>query len=383
MREGSRCCAGEESICRERVALFFYALVFVFMYLPLTQGYVNLPVGFIKTIPPWVYVGQDHHAVNPLMNDIVLQIVPWAHRVRESWRALEIPLWNPTAACGYPLLANGQSAALSPLRILGLPLSLGHAMTFEAAMKILTALTFMFLFCRRRGYSQIAAVFGGVAFGFSTFVIVWLHFPMAATASLVPAVFYCVDLLAERRTAVRFAATAAVWAAMMYSGHPETVSHTIFFTGLYALWIAFVERDRGGASTDSTGVSAEGTRGRFRFLMTLAATIAVGVLLAAPLLLPFAEAVPKSKRFNDSGRIHRASTSPSRIDLRPSSSCFPASTGPCRRRPGALRTRSRSAASPVTWVSRRGSRSRCMSSPAGVGDPGRCSSSWRRSWSWV
>jgi len=268
-----------------RVAVFFYALVFVFLYQPLTQDYVNLPVDFLKTLSPWAYTTDEPVAVNPQINDIALQIVPWAHQVRESWRALEPPLWNHLNACGYPLLASAQSSALSPLRILGLPLSLAHAMTFEAAMKILIALTFMFLWCRRRGYSELASTAGAVAFGFSSFILVWLHFPLITTACLVPAVFYIVDLLAERFTYRRFVAIAIVWTALLFGGHPETVSHTFFIAGLYVAWIVFVERS---------------TRGRTRtFLLSLFGGLAVAGLLSLPLLVPFFEAVPKSKRFHD------------------------------------------------------------------------------------
>ncbi len=124
-----------------RVAAFFYASVFVFLYLPLTQDYVNLPVDFIKTLPPYAHLTRDHHTVNRDINDLVLQIVPWAHQVRESWKAFEPPLWNHLSAAGYPLLASAQSSALSPLRLITLPLPLGNAMTAEAAMKSLNALT--------------------------------------------------------------------------------------------------------------------------------------------------------------------------------------------------------------------------------------------------
>ncbi len=265
-----------------RVALFFYLLVFVFLYLPMTQDYVDLPVDFLKTLPPWTYVTTDHHAVNTQTNDIVLQIVPWAHQVRESWRSLEAPLWNHLSAGGYPLLASGQSSALSPLRLVALPLSLGHAMTAEAALKILIALTFTFLYCRRRGFSELASTIGAVAFGFSTFIIVWLHFPLISTACFVPAVFYLIDLLAERWTYPRFVCAAAVWAVMLFGGHPETVSHTFFLALLYVLWIVAVER-----------------RASWRFFITLGGAMAVAGLLAMPFLAPFAEAVTKSKRFQE------------------------------------------------------------------------------------
>ncbi|HEX6101098.1 MAG TPA: YfhO family protein [Thermoanaerobaculia bacterium] len=265
-----------------RVAVFFYALVFVFFYPVLTQDKVNTSADFLGTLPPWEYtVPEDFRAGNVQLNDLALQIVPWAHQVREGWRSLHAPLWNPFSGAGYPLLASAQSSALSPLRILGLPLSLAHALSFEAAMKVLIALTFTFLWCRRRGYSELASAAGAVAFGFSTFIIVWLHFPLITTACLVPAVFYVLDLLAERVTYARFVALSVIGTAMLFGGHPETVSHTAFLAALYVIWVV-----------------ANAGRGPTLLLAILGAAV-VTVLLAAPFLAPFAEAVTKSKRYQE------------------------------------------------------------------------------------
>ena len=269
-----------------RVAVFFYALVFVFFYPILTQDAVNTSVDYLGTLPPWEYTVENHRAGNPQLNDLALQIVPWAHQVREGWRSFHAPLWNASSAAGYPLLASAQSSALSPLRILGLPLSLAHAMSFEAAMKVLIALTFMFLWCRRRGYSEVASACGAVAFGFSTFLIVWLHFPLITTACLVPAVFYGLDLLAERITYGRFVFLAAIGAAMLFGGHPETVSHTAFLAALYVLWMIVAER-----------VTP-------RIVLAIAGAAVVTILLASPFLLPFAEGLTKSKRYQElEGRV--------------------------------------------------------------------------------
>lgn len=265
----------------KRVAVFFFALVFVFFYPVLTQDAVNTSVDYLGTLPPWEYTAPDHQAGNRQLNDLALQIVPWAHQVREGWRSLTPPLWNHFSAAGYPLLASAQSSALSPLRILGLPLSLAHAMSFEAAMKVLIALTFTFLWCRRRGCSEIAGVTGAVAFAFSTFLMVWLHFPLITTACLVPAVFYVLDLLAEEVTYARFVALAAIGAAMLFGGHPETVSHTAFFASLYVLWMVIIERRSP------------------RVLAAIVGAAVVTALLAAPFLAPFAEAVTKSKRYQE------------------------------------------------------------------------------------
>jgi|GEM_PF-4913602 len=266
----------------KRIAFFFFAIVLLFFREPLTTDTINAPVDYYESLPPWVNVIKHPHPVNPFVNDVALQLVPWAHAVREQWRAFEAPLWEPTAASGYPLLANGQSQALSILRLLALPLDLGHALTAEGVWKVLIALTFTFLFCRRRGYSITASSIGAIAYGFSGFMLVWLHFGHATVAAMLPAALYVVDLLAERVTGGRFAFASLIWGVILTGGHPETAAYAGLLAVLYTGWIAFVER-RAGA---------------WGFIRASGGSVVAGTLLAAPFLIPFAEAVKKSQRFS-------------------------------------------------------------------------------------
>ena len=55
---------------------------------------------------------------NGAMPDIITQIYPWRHLAVELWKQGQIPLWNPYSFSGTPLLANYQSAVLSPFNIL-------------------------------------------------------------------------------------------------------------------------------------------------------------------------------------------------------------------------------------------------------------------------
>ncbi|HEV7919561.1 MAG TPA: YfhO family protein, partial [Thermoanaerobaculia bacterium] len=262
---------------RWRVAALFYLLVLIFMFRPMTQQFVNVPVDFIQSLPPWTHVTRNHNVWNRELNDVVLQIVPWAHQARQAWRSGELPLWNHLAGSGYPLLGNGQSSPFSIVRLLALPLPLGYAMTAEAALKLLMAMTFTFLYCRRRGYEELACAFAAVTFGFSTFLIVWLHFPLVTTAVFLPAVMLQIDLLIERRTFGRFAFAALLWAAMLFGGHPETVSHIFFLAVLYLLWL----------------------RPPLETFLTLAGAMVVAALIASPFLATFGEAVTKSKRYQE------------------------------------------------------------------------------------
>ncbi|HJT17486.1 MAG TPA: hypothetical protein VJ853_08870, partial [Thermoanaerobaculia bacterium] len=261
-----------------RVAALFYALVLIFLWRPMTGPWVNLPVDIVQTLPPWWGMARDHRVVNGEINDIVMQIVPWAHQVREAWKSLRFPLWNGLSGSGYPLLANGQSSGFSPIRILALPLRLEYAFAAEAAMKMLIAMSFMFAFCRRR-WSDLASAFGAIAFGYCTFVQTWLHFPLVTVGVFIPAAMLAVDVLMERPTWFRFVGSVAVWAAMLFGGHPETAAHIFFLAFLYALWLTFSDR------------------GSVRGLGAFVFSVGVAAVIASPFLAPFIESLHKSKRY--------------------------------------------------------------------------------------
>jgi hypothetical protein len=264
----------------KRIALLFFLLVLVFFFKPMTQAYVNIPVDVLSILAPWnLHTGRS--VLNAEMNDVTFQHAPWAHQAREALKAGRAPLWNEAAGSGYPLLANGQSSALSPIRLLALPLNLGHAMTAEAAMKILIALTFTFLYCRGRKLSELASTLGAVMFGFGGFLAVWLHFPHVTTACFLPAVMYLVDRFAERPSYGAFVTAAVVWASIVYGGHPETASHIFVLAFLYAVWIVVVERSAS-----------------WRLFLVLGAAMTVAAFLAAPFLATFLEALPRSFRYD-------------------------------------------------------------------------------------
>lgn len=270
-----------------RVALFFYAIVFVFLFKPMTQAYVNLPVDIVTTLPPWAGTMPKHRVQNFEMNDIVMQIVPWAHQAREALRSFRLPLWNALTGAGYPLLANGQSSAFSPIRILALPLRLEYAFTAEAAMKMLIAMTFTYLFTRRRRWSELACVIASVSFAFCTFLQTWLHFPLVTVGCFIPAAFLSIDLMFEEPPAggAPFFFI-AVWTTMFLGGHPETVSHVAFLGALYVAWITFVEQPRKWRESRRAiaGIALAGT---------------LSLCLAAPFLAPFLEAVRRSQRYQE------------------------------------------------------------------------------------
>ncbi|MHB0970922.1 MAG: YfhO family protein [Thermoanaerobaculia bacterium] len=263
-----------------RVALLFYLLVLVFLYKPMTQDFVNVPADYLFRGFPWHGVEAVKRAQNPEINDVILQMVPWAHQVREAWSAGELPVWNNFAGGGYPLAANGQSAAFSILRLLSFPLNLGNSFTCEAALKLLAALTFAYLYMKRRESSELASLITAISYGFSTFLIVWLHFPHASVAAFLPALFYAIDLVLERVTYRRFLLTAAVFTMLLLNGHPESAAHIVFVSILYVLF-------RAAMMTEQKRLPA---------LLTLVAAGVTSLLLSQMFMLHFIKTIDTTQR---------------------------------------------------------------------------------------
>jgi hypothetical protein len=297
------------------VAVLFYALVLVFLWRPMTQDVSLVAADVIKLTPPWSEVRAlgrppvtKYDVSNANIHDVPMQIVPWMHQVRESWRAFEVPLWNAAAGAGHPLLANGQSTPLSPFRLLTLPLPLDRAMTAECAMRLLLALVLTYLFCRTR-YSPLASILAAIAFGFSTWMTTWLQFPIATGAAFLPGVLLVIDRLMEVVTRPRFLAATLMFAAAVLSSHPETIYHVALIAAAYGFWLVLVERGTRNTEHGTQGTADSRSVFRvhrsvfsisvFRRLAAVAGAAGVAALLTAPFLVPFAEAVLRSQRFTE------------------------------------------------------------------------------------
>jgi hypothetical protein len=278
-------------LLRWRIAIVFYAVVLVVFFRPLTGPYFNFAADVIEMIPPWSAHSHvtKYNVSNLETHDATMQLIPWGHQVREAWRHGTVPLWNALAGGGYPLLANGQSSALAPTRLLALPVLAPYWLAAEAALKLLIALTFTFLYLRRRGASEIAAVGGAISFALSTYVIGWLHYAHTTVAVFAPAVFYAIDCIADRaaegsgaplRTKILFASI--VIAMMVFGGHVESVIYIGLLAVVYVGWLVL-----SGAPAPPPA----------RLLPALALTFICATLIASPFLAPFAEAALRSLRW--------------------------------------------------------------------------------------
>jgi hypothetical protein len=242
------------------------------------------------TLGPWDNIVQqsaqlrgEHYrsTKNPALTDPTRQFVPWALQARTEWEAGRAPLWNSMNCSGVPLLANYQSALLSPFTLPFYVLPLDAASLLSALAKLAAALFFTYGFLRAIQLSRAAAAFGAVAYSWTTGHLMLLLHPHPAVTALLPALLWCTERIfqaaetGQRATAWRWGAMLGLATAITcVAGHPEMLLVDALVCAVYVLMR--------GLATRSWHVAA-------RASLPLVVGVLLGALLAAPQLLPFAE----------------------------------------------------------------------------------------------
>lgn len=177
----------------------------------------------------------------------------------------ELPLWNPFAFSGLPLLADAQTALFSPPSWLFFFLPGEVALSYATVLQFSIAGVGMCLLLRRLGLRQLPAFLGAAVYMFSGCMTARVvHLSILSGAALMPWALWCIELAFRGRalpeaagadaarplSGVRswgagrargFVAAAAVIALQVFAGHPQVPVYTAAMLGLYAL-VRGVER---------------------------------------------------------------------------------------------------------------------------------------------
>ena len=260
-------------------AAFALALLALFGRV-LLRGEILLPLDNLRGEAPFGDLAPAVPHGNLIQGDLIQLVAPGGAEVRRALFEGRLPFWNERVGAGMPLLADPQAQALAPLVLLALPFDLGPAAGVTAALRVLFALVFTFLFLRRLDLGSGAALCGALGFGLGGFVLLWLGWPLANSAAWLPAVLYGI-LLLDRRGARRDALLLGIALfGLLQGGHPETIVYSLLFA------LAF-----GAACALSR---AKGARRAFASRAAWAFALAFGV--GAPTLLPATLYLPQTAR---------------------------------------------------------------------------------------
>jgi hypothetical protein len=243
-------------------------------------GRLLLPLDGLRGEAPFrQLLPTDPHG-NPLQGDLLQLVTPSLAAVREEYGAGRWPLWNPRVGAGMPLLSDPQAQAAAPLVLFATPLPVWRAAGVTAALRVWIALVFGFLSLRRQGLHPGPALAGAFSFGLGGFLLLWLGWPLANTAALLPFLFYGLvrcDQEGRRRDGLLLAVATF---SLLSAGHPETIA--------YALVLAFV------FLADRVWRRPAGRRRTL--LLATGFALALGAAAAAPFLLPTFRYLPQTLR---------------------------------------------------------------------------------------
>jgi hypothetical protein len=266
----------------DRIEGILYTLLTTALFAPPLLGdRIQIPTDIAYSVRPWCETLPKRLArPSPLGFDSLIEQLPFHTLVRRSLVAGEAPLWSHELGTGQPLLGNGQSAPFAPLHLLALPLPPLAGLSVSAAWAVLLHLLLAHCLARALGAGRLGAALAAVSIGLSSHAVAWAYDTPGMTAAFIPGVLLGVVLIArdERRATSGLVACAL---GLALSGHPETLAHT----GVAALAVA-------GALAFRLA-----PRERLPFFGKLAAATVLTACLAAPVLVPFVETLPRSQRW--------------------------------------------------------------------------------------
>lgn len=176
-------------------------------------------------------------------NDFTDLNYPFRHFLIESFRRGEIPLWSSRISAGYPILAEGQIAALYPLNLLAAFLPLMASVNFTILSTYFLIAIFTYFYLREIKLGRAAATFGAVNMALSGFAVAQLlHWGMIVTlAFLLGEMLFLEKMVKTGKTL--YALIMGLFLGIQFlGGHPQMIFYSLIFLGLYFLFLNLLVR---------------------------------------------------------------------------------------------------------------------------------------------
>jgi hypothetical protein len=168
-------------------------------------------------------------------SDLLYYYYPLTEQAAERLAAGELPLWNPYACSGIPLLATLQVNPFYPGRWLALLLPAHQALPVLLFIECVLGAWFSALFFRAWGMATVAAAAGGALFAFACLVGQSFWPPQVSSAIWLPWLLLCVEKLAGRWQWRWWIGLVAGGTLQFLGGSPQHVVYTAYVLVPYAL----------------------------------------------------------------------------------------------------------------------------------------------------
>ncbi len=270
----------------ENFLLKFWPVIIIFLvwFIFSSPYFLSNRVPFSSTyqvnfFAPWTaYPGFASPVKNNAMPDVISQIIPWKNYTIETFKNLNIPLWNPYSFSGTTHLANYQSAVLSPFNLIFFILPFIDAWSLLVLLQPLFAGIFMYMLLRSLRISKISSVVGSLGFMFCGFMTTWMGYATLGYAIIfLPLSIYAIEKYYQSNKTKFLILFSLTLPLSFFSGHFQTSLYFSLFVLGYLIYKFF--------QTKNLSVT-----------LSLLFFTFIGILFSLPQLLPSIEAYLQSLR---------------------------------------------------------------------------------------
>jgi hypothetical protein len=223
--------------------ILIISIVLVFFY-PIFKGQVPFPGDLLVNENPYISEsflgyspgGYPNKAQGP---DIINEIYPWRYFSVEEVLKGNVPFWNPHNFSGNPQMANLQTAVFYPINIFYFFLPFNVSWTLIILLQHFLAGIFMFLFLRRSlSLKEFPSFIGGIAFAFSSSMIVWLEYGnIGHTFLLLPLAMFFVNSLYKKQNVFNYVFLVLTLSFSILAGYIQMAFYIFILSFFYFLFL--------------------------------------------------------------------------------------------------------------------------------------------------
>ncbi len=208
--------------------------------------------------------------------DVITQSYPWRLFSITQLKKGQLPLWNPYNFSGNAHIGNYQSGVFYPLETIFFFLPFISSWTVFIVIQPLLAMIFMYLFLRSLKSSRLPSLIGSIAFGYSSYMVVWLEYGnIGHTFLWLPLMLFAIGGWIHTQK-IKYSILLCIAGAMcLLAGYIQGAFYVFGVTLLYGLFLCF---------NDSKRIKKIGI-----FLLSFAFSIGLGAMQVLPSLQIFSE----------------------------------------------------------------------------------------------
>ena len=224
---------------------YFLILIVVFIFFfPVFKGQIPFPGDVLATENPYKTEsflgfspgGYPNKAQGP---DVIKEIYPWRYYSINEFKNGILPFWNPHNFSGNPQIANFQTGFFYPVNFLYLILPFNLSWTIIIMLQPFLAAIFMYLFLAKGlKLNKYASLIGGIAFAFSSYMIVWIEYGnIGSTLLWLPLALLFTKRFYEKVTTLNFLSLVAIFSLSILAGYIQGTFYIYSICFLYFLFL--------------------------------------------------------------------------------------------------------------------------------------------------